>query len=97
MKRGTHIAIEQRKGWQLEIELALNFSLHPELPNIELSRQEALQYLHGDTFPLEGKQGYTLLSYEGQRIGIIKHLGNRFNNSHPKEWRIRMNLPRNES
>ena len=27
MKRGTLIAFEQRKGWQLEIELALNFSL----------------------------------------------------------------------
>lgn len=93
MKRGTHIATEQRKGWQLEIELALNFSLHPSLPVIELSKQEALHYLHGDTFPLEGKQGYTLLTYEGQRIGIIKHLGNRFNNAHPKEWRIRMNLP----
>jgi 16S rRNA C967 or C1407 C5-methylase (RsmB/RsmF family)/NOL1/NOP2/fmu family ribosome biogenesis protein len=95
MKRGTHIAIEQRKGWQLEIELALNFSLHPSLPTIELSRQEALQYLHGDTFYLEGKPGYTLLSFEGEQIGIIKHLGNRFNNSHPKEWRIRMNLPTN--
>ena len=95
MKRGTLIAIEQRKGWQLEIELALNFSLHPDIPTIELSRQEALQYLHGDTFYLEGKPGYTLLSYEGQQIGIIKHLGNRFNNSHPKEWRIRMNIPRN--
>lgn len=93
MKRGTHIATEQRKGWQLEIELALNFSLHPSLPVIELSKQDALHYLHGDTFPLEGKQGYTLLTYEGQQIGIIKHLGNRFNNAHPKEWRIRMNLP----
>ena len=95
MKRGTLIAIEQRKGWQLEIELALNFSLHPDIPSIELSKQESLQYLHGDTFPLEGKQGYTLLTHEGQRIGIIKHLGKRFNNSHPKEWRIRMNIPRN--
>lgn len=95
MKRGTLIAIEQRKGWQLEIELALNFSLHPDIPTLELSRQEALQYLHGDTFYLDGKPGYTLLSYEGQQIGIIKHLGNRFNNSHPKEWRIRMNLPTN--
>lgn len=95
MKLGTLIAIEQRKGWQLEIELALNFSLHPDIPSIELSKQESLQYLHGDTFPLEGKPGYTLLTHEGQRIGIIKHLGNRFNNSHPKEWRIRMNIPRN--
>ena len=95
MKRGTQLATEQRKGWQLEIELALNFSLNPNIPSIELSKQEALQYLHGDTFPLEGKQGYTLLTHEGQQIGIIKHLGNRFNNSHPKEWRIRMNIPRN--
>lgn len=93
MKCGTHIATEQRKGWQLEIELALNFSLHPTLPIIELNKQQALHYLHGDTFPLEGKPGYTLLAFEGQRIGIIKHLGNRFNNAHPKEWRIRMNLP----
>jgi len=93
MKRGTLLAIEQRKGWQLEIEFALNFSLHPQLQTIELNKQQALHYLHGDTFPLEGNPGYTLLSYEGQQIGIIKHLGNRFNNAHPKEWRIRMNIP----
>ncbi|MFM6934593.1 MAG: methyltransferase RsmF C-terminal domain-like protein [Flavobacteriales bacterium] len=93
MKRGTLLAIEQRKGWQLEIEFALNFSLHPQLQTIEFNKKQALHYLHGDTFPLEGNPGYTLLSYEGQQIGIIKHLGNRFNNAHPKEWRIRMNIP----
>jgi NOL1/NOP2/fmu family ribosome biogenesis protein len=57
-----------------------------------VTKNQALHYLKGETFSLEGEKGYTLISYENQILGFIKHLGNRFNNLYPKEWRIRMKI-----
>jgi len=62
-------------------------------PNsIQVSRQEALEYLHGDTFSLSGTPGFQLIRFENEALGWIKHLGNRFNNLYPKEWRIKMDV-----
>ena len=47
-----------------------------------------------DTFSLAGKQGYYLITFQNEPLGWIKHLGNRFNNLYPKEWRIKMRLDR---
>lgn len=93
IKRGVFVGTKQKKGFNPEIDLALNFSLRNTSETIELTKKEALQYLHGDTFPLEGTIGFKLLTYKSEPLGYIKHLGNRFNNLFPKEWRIRMNLP----
>ena len=46
----------------------------------------------GDTFSLLGNQGFQLMTFQNESLGWIKHLGNRFNNLYPKEWRIRMNI-----
>jgi NOL1/NOP2/fmu family ribosome biogenesis protein len=59
---------------------------------VELNEHDALKYLHGDTFDLSATSGFKLVSYQNQPLGFIKHLGNRFNNLYPKEWRIRMDL-----
>ena len=92
MKTGVNIGENHKKGFQPDIELALNFSLINTEKSIELNEQQALKYLHGDTFELESSIGIQLVSYRNQPIGFIKHLGNRFNNLYPKEWRIRMDL-----
>ena len=34
------------------------------------------------------------MTYQNEPLGWIKHLGNRFNNLYPKEWRIKMRLDR---
>jgi NOL1/NOP2/fmu family ribosome biogenesis protein len=63
------------------------------LQKIELSEKNALLYLKGETFTLDNlSKGYYLVSYENQGLGWINHLGNRFNNLYPKEWRIRMKI-----
>ena len=92
VKRGTLVGTSTKKGFVPDAELALNFSLRKEEKAIQLTEKEALHYLHGDTFPLEAGVGIHLVTFENQALGYIKHLGNRFNNLFPKEWRIRMNI-----
>ncbi len=92
MKIGVKIGENHKKGFHPTFELALNPSLIITDNAIELNLQQALKYLHGDTFELEASAGIQLVSYQKQPLGFIKHLGNRFNNMYPKEWRIRMDL-----
>ncbi len=93
IKLGTELGEISRKG--LIPHEALVFDpgiLSAEAPDISLTYEQALHYLKGETFSLEGKQGFNTVSFEGTKLGWIKHLGNRFNNLFPKEWRIRMRI-----
>ncbi len=93
IKMGTECGEIIRKGCIPNVALALdNSCCSSKIESFQLSKNEALSYLHGDTFPLEGKQGYGLMKFENTSLGFIKHLGNRFNNMYPKEWRIRMRV-----
>ncbi|MDH4472937.1 MAG: hypothetical protein QE487_10030 [Fluviicola sp.] len=93
IKLGTELGEAARKGLIPHEALALNpFIRNTGLSTIELSKDLALSYLHGDTFQLEGAHGFQLMTYQNEALGWIKHLGNRFNNLYPKEWRIRMDV-----
>lgn len=93
VKMGTELGEVAKKGLIPHEALALNpHLLNKDLPSIELSLEQALSYLHGDTFSIEGKHGFNLMTYQNEPLGWIKHIGNRFNNLYPKEWRIRMKL-----
>ena len=92
VKAGTVIGEMTRKGIVPHEELALSQTLCSFENRIELTQEQSLQYLHGDTFPLNGETGWQLITYRSQPLGWIKHLGNRFNNLYPKEWRIRMRI-----
>jgi NOL1/NOP2/sun family putative RNA methylase len=91
-KMGTTLGEIAKKGIIPNEELALNPFLNCYNGRIELDLKKALNYLHGDTFSLAGNQGFQLMTYQHESLGWIKHLGNRFNNLYPKEWRIRMNV-----
>ncbi len=93
VKMGTELGEVAKKGLIPHEALALNPQLiNTSLPSIELTLEQALSYLHGDTFSIEGKHGFNLMTYQNEPLGWIKHIGNRFNNLYPKEWRIRMKL-----
>ncbi len=89
---GTEIGEISRKGIIPHEYLPFSILISSELPKIELTKEQALQYLKGETFQLVGTNGYNLITYQHQVLGFIKHLGNRFNNLYPKEWRIRMKI-----
>lgn len=93
IKLGTELGQPTRKGLIPHEALALSPFVRSEaIPVIDLTAEQALSYLRGDTFPLPGKQGLQLVAFAGEPLGWIKHLGNRFNNLYPKEWRIRMRI-----
>lgn len=88
-KLGTMVGEISRKGIIPNEELALNPFLNWYSERIELTKEQALHFLRGDTFPLSGEHGFQLITFENEPLGWIKHIGNRFNNLYPKEWRIR--------
>lgn len=92
VKLGTELGTIARKGFVPSHDLSMNPNLRKSEHTLDLSKEEALRYLKGETFPLDGKQGIHLVSYQNEPLGWIKHLGNRFNNGYPKEWRIKMKL-----
>ena len=92
-KLGVCVGETSRKGVIPDENLAFVPGLVPENTNrIELTKEQALQYLKGDTFQLPRGTGYALVCFEGNQLGWIKLIDNRFNNLYPKEWRIRMRI-----
>ncbi|WP_345239582.1 methyltransferase RsmF C-terminal domain-like protein [Nibrella saemangeumensis] len=73
--------------------LALSTVVNPDLPGIELSREEALRYFKKENLVLnEQTRGWLLARYQGLNLGWMKGVGNRVNNYLPKDWRIRMDI-----
>ena len=66
--------------------------LHPDLPRVELSVTESLQFLKKENLLLDAPNGWLLVTHQGLGLGWVKNLGNRVNNYLPKEWRIRMEI-----
>ena len=60
-------------------------------PREELSREEALKYLHREALvlPEETPRGYVIVTYQNLPLGFVKNIGTRANNLYPQEWKIR--------
>lgn len=70
-------------------ELAMSELYGIQYPSVELSEENALQYLRKNPFPIQtAEAGWNIIKYKNTALGWIKHLGNRFNNYYPQEWRI---------
>ncbi|MBQ8205963.1 MAG: hypothetical protein IJZ77_00690 [Bacilli bacterium] len=54
---------------------------------IELTEQEALDYLKGLTVSREGSSGYKVASYNSLALGWVKHVNNTLKNHYPKGLR----------
>ncbi len=69
--------------------LALSTIISAEIPSIDVSDEEALQYLRkAEWTPLTNLKGWALIKYRSISLGWVKLIGNRINNYYPKEWRI---------
>lgn len=93
VKLGVDLGENSRKGFIPHPALALCPDLLVFKESIELDKQQALHYLHGDVFSLaDTTTGFICVNYQSHTMGWLKNLGNRFNNLYPKDWRIRMNI-----
>lgn len=75
------------------LNLALNTAINPNIPFVEVDLQTALTYLKCETINVECDfKGWGTVNFEGQRLGWIKVIPGRINNYFPKEYRILMDI-----
>ena len=60
-------------------------------PFAELTKEDALKYLHHEAIVLspDVPKGFVVVTYQGHPLGFVKNIGNRANNLYPQEWKIR--------
>ncbi len=75
-------------------ELAFSIILNQNFfPKLDLTIEQALSYLRLENFQPDFQTlGWHLLSWRNIPLGWVKNLGNRYNSTFPKEWRIRMSI-----
>ncbi|MEY4350676.1 MAG: hypothetical protein RL078_737, partial [Bacteroidota bacterium] len=93
LKRGLHLAQQFKKSWAPAYDVVYSLDLKWDLPVLDVEYEQALQILHGESQTCSAVAGHYLITYQGQHIAMVKQLGQRFNNLHPTEWRIR-HLPK---
>ncbi|MBO4465670.1 MAG: hypothetical protein J5748_03225 [Bacteroidales bacterium] len=93
LRAGVPSGVE--KGGKLipDPDYALSLAFRGEYPVIELTRQQALEYLHHDPlrFP-DAPRGFCCVAFEGHPLGFVNNLGTRCNTLHPLARRILMNI-----
>lgn len=89
---GTNIGEFKGKDFVPSHALALSQWASPDLPAVDLGREQALLFLKKETFepPPDAPRGWVLARFEGLNLGWLKILPNRLNNYLPQERRIRM-------
>lgn len=95
LKTGVHVAQLFKKSWAPAYDMVYSLDLQWELPKLEVEREQALQILHGESQQCPLPAAHYLVTFNGENIAMVKQLGQRFNNLHPTEWRIR-HLPKHQ-
>ena len=92
-KAGIRIGKPGENAWIPDHELALAAILRDEIPSLDLSKENALKFLRGESFDMGGiGKGWQLVKYDGFGLGWVKVLDTRMNNYYPKSWRIRQDF-----
>ena len=88
-KAGITVGILKGKDIVPDHELALSSLVNKTIPRIQLTKEQAIQYLQKKELQLNNlEKGWSLATYNGVNLGWIKVLHNRVNNYYPVEWRI---------
>ena len=87
-KAGVELGTIKGKDFIPSHELAVSMIPLQSLASVELSKEDALQYLKRKEFRTAAPIGWTLVKYCGLPLGWMKVLPNRINNYYPQEWRI---------
>lgn len=71
-------------------ELAINDICSENIKNISVSLENAIRFLRKEDMEVSHiTQGWSLVTYQGCRLGWIKGISGRVNNYYPVNWRIR--------
>jgi NOL1/NOP2/fmu family ribosome biogenesis protein len=89
IRKGIYIGNMIRDQLIPEHDLAMwgRFQYHNQ---VELTYEQALQYLRKDALSIEADKGWAIARYGGINLGWLKNLGNRINNYYPTHLRLRL-------
>lgn len=87
-KVGTNLGTIMKGDLAPHHDLALSNFLNSSLQSIDCNDKEALLFLKKESQNINGARGWNLMRYNNYGLGWIKHLGSRFNNYLPNEFRI---------
>lgn len=92
LRSGVAVALVKGRDRIPQADLALSTALGGgAFPRVELSREDALQYLRTQPLALpDAPAGFLAVCSEGLPLGFVKNLGRRANNLFPQAWRLRM-------
>jgi 16S rRNA C967 or C1407 C5-methylase (RsmB/RsmF family) len=94
VKSGTCISTVKDTVCLPSHELALSQGLkNGSFYQREIDLGTAISFLRRDRLDLHDLlKGWNLLTYRGINLGFVNNIGNRINNYHPVEWRIRLDM-----
>jgi 16S rRNA C967 or C1407 C5-methylase (RsmB/RsmF family)/NOL1/NOP2/fmu family ribosome biogenesis protein len=87
-KAGVELGSIKGKDFIPSHELAVSTLPFQNFEMIELTEQQALQYLRKKEVVADAPKGWCMAGYCGLPLGWVKVLPNRINNYYPSEWRI---------
>ncbi len=88
-KAGVTIGSLKQKDLIPGHELALSLLANNNIPKVNLTKEQAIQYLKKKEINLAVEtKGWALATYLNNNLGWMKILHNRVNNYYPSEWRI---------
>ncbi|GAC1440068.1 MAG: rRNA cytosine-C5-methyltransferase [Sediminibacterium sp.] len=87
-KAGIEVGSVKGKDMIPSHELALSLLPLDHFACVELTKEDALQYLRRKEMQVTAPKGWSLVRHGGLPLGWIKVLPGRINNYYPAEWRI---------
>jgi 16S rRNA C967 or C1407 C5-methylase (RsmB/RsmF family)/NOL1/NOP2/fmu family ribosome biogenesis protein len=88
-KAGIALGMLKGKDFVPAHDFAVSIFKKIDIQQVELSEDQAMDYLRRKDLFIEGPKGWVLCTYQQQGLGWAKLLPNRLNNYYPSEWRIR--------
>lgn len=87
IRPGLHLATEKKNRLEPSHSLALALKAAETDKVMEVSREDAVRYLHGESLPCGLQKGWTLLCFQGYPLGFGKAAGGQMKNHYPKGLR----------
>ena len=87
LRPGLHLGTLKKNRFEPSHALALSLRPEEAVYKLDLSIEEAVRYLKGETFPVQGEKGWYLITVEGYSLGWGKLAGGVMKNHYPKGLR----------
>lgn len=87
LRPGLHLGTFKKNRFEPSHALALSLHKEDVKETIDLSVEDAIKYIQGDTFPVKDQKGWCLVTVEGYSIGFGKAAGGILKNHYPKGLR----------